>query len=257
MDNGKKEIKKRFNVFDDRKYVFAAAGLIIVLFLVFYGKTLLSHVPYFKIKSIIIDGNRALKKDEVVKLLGVTQEDSIINFDTVTAIKRFKNTGIIKDIKIYTVYPNTLRVVLRERYPVACALIRKSGEDEYYLVDDEASIISGKLPARRENLPLLVLGDLKQFDKNELSENLKKTLYSLSVIYFNDKNDLKLIKKISFEPASNKVFVWVGKKNYCFIVKEFLKVRDFVEMKFLLSRSELVDRGVRKIDLRFDDIIAR
>lgn len=250
-------MKDKFNLFDDRKYIIYVACGILIVFIIMYGKTILSVIPYFKIKNVEIEGNRALSKRDVMSLLKVTDSDSIFLYDIEKARKRFIKTGIIKKIKIYPIYPSTLKVKIRERLPVAIVIINKNGKRINYLVDEEANIVSKRRNISGIKLPFIYIGDINNYNRDYIKTNLKKTLYSLSVISFNDKNGFKRIKKIKFVEGKTKVYIWIDNNRKKFIVKDFLKVKHFIEIKHLLNRSEVSDRGFNTFDLRFDDIIAR
>mgnify|MGYP001546226773 CR=1 FL=1 len=248
-------MKEKIKIFDDKKYIFIISTLIIVLFLLFYGPKLLSIIPYFKIKHIVIDGNSALSRQDVLDILNVEQGQSIISYDKDAAIKRFQKTNVIKNVSIISDYPDTIKVVIRERVPVACVKMKINNKTFYYLVDDEAKVVSKRLALRNVNLPLMII----PYDRNniDLTTNVKKTLYTLNVISYSGRRELKRIKQIEVIPSKNIIMVWLDDMQTKFIVKDFLRVRDFLEMKYILKRSEVSERNFRTIDLRFNDIIAR
>jgi cell division septal protein FtsQ len=250
-------MKAKLKILEDKKYVTLIFVGIFIIFVTFYGKKTLSYLPYFKIKRIVINGNRALSKGDVLNLLMVGRDESILTYNKDAALKRFNKTGIIKEIKIATVYPDTVKVYLREKYPIACIKSKKRGKVFYYLTDGDANIIAERSSMDGVNLPLIVLTRGSTDNISELKENLKKTLYSLSVVGFNDKSDLERIKQLEIIAGSGKVIVWVDGFDKKFIVRDFLRVKDFLEIKSLLQRNEINNRRISTIDLRFNDIIAR
>ena len=150
-----------------------------------------------------------------------------------------------------------MKVFLREKYPIACIKSKKAGKAIYYLTDEDGNIIAQRSSMTGVVLPLIILTKGSSQNIGELKNNLKKSLYSLSVIAFNDKSDLERIKQIEIISGSSKVIVWIDGFDKKFIVRDFLKVRDFLEIKSLLSKREINNRRITTIDLRFDDIIAR
>ncbi len=240
----------------EKKYIYIISGVILLLFVLIYGKTVLSYLPYFKIKNVEIEGNRVLSKKDILKILNIKNEDSIFFYDKKTAVKKFHETGIVKDIKIHSIYPNTLKVMIRERYPIACAKVIRKETVQHYLIDDEGGIIK-KCKGRYPDLPLLIMDYNNVDDIKNYQLNIKRTLYSLSVIYFNNKRNFKRIKQIQPVPNKDKVKVWIDGLGTRFLVKDFLKVRDFLEMKYLLNNKKIVRQSFRRIDLRFDDIFAK
>jgi hypothetical protein len=257
MEDLKGTIKKRFKLFDDKKYVLIIIAIFFAAVFVFYGKKILTAIPYFHVKNIHIEGNRVLNKTDIIKILQVNENDSVIMFDSKKAEQRFIKSGLVKQIKVTTLYPNTIKVFLRERYPISYARIIKNNRMEYRLIDDDGIIISQEVNNTIKGIPLIIIDEIDKYDKEKLNENLKKTLYTLSVIFYNAKSDIKLINKIWFEPRTNKVHIWIKDEKYKFVVKDFLKVKDFLEIKNLIENSVLKKRNLRIIDLRFDDIIAR
>ncbi len=240
----------------EKKYIYLITGAIIIVFLFFYGKKVLSFLPYFKIKNIEIEGNKVITKKDVLKILKISSDDSIFFFNSKSAEKKFIKTGIVKSVKIFTIYPNTLKILLRERYPIAVAKVIRNSKAKYYLIDSEAGIIK-QCTSKYSGLPVIVMDYSRVKDLQRFKKNVKNTLYSLSVLYFNNKEYFKRIKVIKIEPDNDKLIIRLDKMDIRFLVKDFLKVRDFLEINYLLNIDRITTRNFSKIDLRFDDIIAK
>ena len=82
-------MKEKLKILEDRKYVALIFVAVFAVFVSFFGKKVLSYLPYFKIKKVVINGNRALSKADVLNILMVGRDESILTYNKDAAIKRF------------------------------------------------------------------------------------------------------------------------------------------------------------------------
>ncbi len=252
-----KKIDKNNNLFNDKKYIYMIGAIIVFAFVYFYGKPVLSSLSYFKIKNYVITGNGAFTYEDIKGIISQNNGDSTIDFDKKKAVKLLIKTGLIKNVIITIDYPSTVRISIRERVAVAIIRFKKENSLTYFLVDDEAKVITKRTNVTGIKLPIIVLPETVVTPPKVLRGYIKKTLYTLGVISFKNRNDLRRIKLIKFVPEKSKVFIWLDSMRQSFIVKDFLRVKNFLEMKHLLKRREITRQSLTTIDLRFNDIIAR
>jgi len=151
---------------------------------------------------------------------------------------------IVKNLKIKKVLPNKLVFELEKRKEVA--VLGFETTKDFFLVDEEGVVI------KKENnplLPLILLSqqlDLnigQQVSQREIIEAIK-FLTNLRLNLFEPK-----IAKIT-SPYSLTVWLKDGEEVVFSLKKEIQIQVD--SLQFILSRSKIEGKGVKRIDLRFD-----
>jgi hypothetical protein len=92
------------------------AGGLLVLGILF--QIALTH-PYFQVKKIEITGNSHLKKSQIESAIGFLFYRNIFTCDVDGAAAVLKQNPWIKSVAVNPVAPDNVRVVIRERKPVA------------------------------------------------------------------------------------------------------------------------------------------
>ena len=89
----------------------------------------------FIIKNIEISGLNHLNKNEIIKIINAYNDINIFNVNIKNIYKEIKNNTWIKKASIEIIYPNTIKIFLTEKKPVAIwqnrygnNLITKSGD---------------------------------------------------------------------------------------------------------------------------------
>ena len=89
----------------------------------------------FIIKNIEISGLNYLNKNEIIKIVSAYNDINIFNVNIKNIYKEIKNNTWIKKASIKIVYPNTIKILLTEKKPIAIwqnrhgnSLITKSGD---------------------------------------------------------------------------------------------------------------------------------
>ncbi len=86
---------------------------------------------YFKMKRIIIAGEKQLSDREVLMFAGIDYTQNLIIADLRKIYRHLKRHPRIQDVRLYREMPSTLRIVLKFRQPAA---IVRLGAD--YLIDE-------------------------------------------------------------------------------------------------------------------------
>ena len=89
----------------------------------------------FIIKNIEISGVNHLNKNDIIKIINAYNDINIFNVNIKNIYKEIKNNTWIKKASIEVIYPNTIKILLTEKKPVAIwqnrygnILITKSGD---------------------------------------------------------------------------------------------------------------------------------
>ncbi len=106
----------------------------------------------FAIKAVTITGTRELTQEEILKLGGVSQNNSLVFLDVAAVRARLKAVPLIKEASVSKLYPNRLLIEVEERQPDA--LWQKDGIVSIVAID--GTPIDDMRDTRFERLPLVV-----------------------------------------------------------------------------------------------------
>jgi len=101
-----------------------------------YGYAYISQKPYFAIKDIQIEGNQSIPPKEILKLASC-QGKSLIALNTQKIEHQLSQHPLVKGAKIERIWPNKIKIIIKERQVVALAYI----ENRWWLVDKEGECL--------------------------------------------------------------------------------------------------------------------
>lgn len=141
----------------------------------FFNKILINNG--FIIKNIEISGANYLNKNDIVKVISSYNDINIFNVNIKNIYKEIKKNTWIKKASIEIIYPNTIKILLTEKKPIAIwqdrygnSLITKSGdvilEKNLEKFKNYLPIIIGKNAHKNVHSILNILGNNKNFVKN-------------------------------------------------------------------------------------------
>ena len=101
---------------------------------------LTSYIPKFKlntnlrfsINEIKLDGNFVLKDEEIIKRLNFLYKENLFFLNTEKIEKNLKKETFIGSYKIKKIYPDTLKLTIMEKVPIAILLNKKK---KFYISD--------------------------------------------------------------------------------------------------------------------------
>lgn len=120
-----------------RRRIQVVAALIII-FAVIVSSIQLYRSGLFNIKRVIVFGNKSVATESIIEACGIDGNDNIISFSTTKLRQKLLKNSWIKEVSATRALPDTLRVQITERIPVAII----SHGSKFYLVDDNSFIIS-------------------------------------------------------------------------------------------------------------------
>ena len=112
----------------------------------------------FSIKAVTVTGVRELTEAEVLKIGGVSENNSLVFLDVAAVRMRLKAVPLIKEASVSKLYPNRLLIEIEERQPDA--LWQNDGVVSVVAID--GTPIDAMRDARFERLPLVVGSDANQ-----------------------------------------------------------------------------------------------
>ncbi len=131
----------------------------------------------FIIKNIEISGVKHLDKNDIIKIINAYDDINIFNVNIKNIYEEIKNNTWIKKASIKIIYPNTIRILLTEKKPVAIwqnryrnSLITKYGDVIYEKnlegFKNYLPIVIGQNAHKNAHSILNILGINKDFFKN-------------------------------------------------------------------------------------------
>ena len=141
--------------------------LFIILFFIFSSynpKNLKNIRVIFPIKNIIIEDTKVININKLNKELSFLQEKSIFSINKFKISEVILENEFIASIKIKKIYPNTIKIIVKERKPIAIQV----GVNKKFYLTAEGKLIKFYEIESYKNLPL-IFGKQENF----------KSLYSL------------------------------------------------------------------------------
>tara|TARA_A100001011_G_C14191881_1_gene791722 strand:- start:399 stop:1058 length:660 start_codon:yes stop_codon:yes gene_type:complete len=143
----------------------------------------------FSIQKIEVKGNSIIKTDQVVKNLSFLYEENLFFLNTEDVKENLKNYSFIESFILKKAYPQTLKIILVEKKPIAILLNKK----KKYYVSNKGDLIDFQNIEKFRNLPT-VFGDGKYFfSLYQDLQNIKFPLEMIKSFYFFESNRWDLL----------------------------------------------------------------
>jgi len=119
------------------------------------GQTLCDDVANrlgFRIAEVALDGSHEVAREEILVLAGITDRSSLLFLDAARTRARLLSNPWIAEATVLKLYPDRLRIEIRERKPFA--LWQKDGR--IALIAADGVVLENNVPARFAKLPRVV-----------------------------------------------------------------------------------------------------
>ena len=183
-----------------KKKIFISFVLLILL------TTITSHqkdiIHKFSLKIIKIENNFFVKEKEIKKSLAPIYGKNLFFLNNIEIEKALMQISFIESFKLKKIYPNTLKIIIFEKQPIAILFDKKK---KYYL-SEKSDLIEFVYIKNYEKLPL-VIGNKEKF--KDFYIDLKKTNFPLDQIkkftfYESNRWDIETVnKKLIKLPTNN------------------------------------------------------
>ena len=192
----------------------------------------------FKIKNIEISGLNHLDKNDIIKIVNAYNDINIFNVNVDDIYKKIKNNTWIKKASIEIIYPNSIKILLTEKKPVAIwqnrdgnTLITKSGD----------VIFEKNLEDFKNYLPIVV------------GQNVHKEVQSILDIFSKNKDFGTNIWSLTFVNQRR----WNVHFNQGLTIKLPSKnlEKAWERVLYLEKNFKILNLGLTEIDLRNSDQI--
>ena len=172
-------------------------------------------VSKFNLKKIIVENNFLIKEKDIKNSLLPIYDRNLVFLDYSEIEKVLMQNSFIESFKIKKKYPNTLKIKIFEKKPIA---ILQNKKKKYYL-SERIDLIEFENLKNYQDLPY-IFGNKENF--KIIYDDLKKINFPLNLVkkfIFYDSNrwDLETI---------DKKIVKLPNKNYTQSLENFLKIKD-------------------------------
>jgi hypothetical protein len=106
----------------------------------------------FRISEVALAGEHEIGRDEILVLAGITDRSSLLFLDAARTRARLLANPWISDATVLKLYPDRLRIEIKERQPFA--LWQK--DRQVALIAADGTVLQETVPARYSGLPLVV-----------------------------------------------------------------------------------------------------
>jgi cell division protein FtsQ len=172
------------------------------------------------IKEVIIEKNSILHLDEIMQKLNYLYEENLFFLNLKFLEKNLRKITFIESFKIKKIYPNTLKIIIKEQEPVAISQVRKNK----FFISDKGELIDFRYVKIYDDLPT-VFGGVKNFPS--LFKELQKIGFPIEKIksfYFFESGRWDLIMR------DNKI-IKLPNDNYLSSLENFMKSKNNINLK--------------------------
>jgi len=106
----------------------------------------------FRISEIALAGEKEVSRNEILELAGITDRSSLLFLDAARTRTRLMANPWISDATVLKLYPDRLRIEIRERKPFA----RWQKDGRAALIAADGTVLDASVRARFSDLPLVV-----------------------------------------------------------------------------------------------------
>ena len=180
-------------------------------------------IDKFNVKTIIIENNFLINDIELKKLLSPVYNKSLFNLKNSEIKNMLIQESFIESFNIKKKYPNTLKIKIYEKKPIAILLKNQNK----FLLSEKIDLIEYREIAKFQNLPY-VFGNEKQF--KIFYQNLEKINFPLNIV---KKFTFYDFNRWDIETKDNKI-IKLPKENYTKSLENFLDLindKNFIKYK--------------------------
>tara|TARA_B100000963_G_scaffold344622_1_gene347656 strand:- start:6780 stop:7436 length:657 start_codon:yes stop_codon:yes gene_type:complete len=179
-----------------------------------------SIISSFNLEYINIENNFLLEDKEIKKLLLPIYNKNLIFLNYEEIEKNLMQNDFIDSFKVKKRYPNSLRIEVFEKKPIA---ILQNKKKKYY-ISEKIDLIQFKSLQNFENLPFVIGNseDFKIFYNNLGQINFPKKLIKKYIFYESNRWDLE---------TTNKEIIKLPPTGYIKSLKNYLELKDKNDFK--------------------------
>ena len=194
-----------------KRVIFAFILFLLLTTITFQQKFSISK---FNLKEIKLENNSLIEEKDLKKLLAEFYNKNLLFLKTKEVEEALIKNSLIESFVIKKIYPNTLKIEIFEKKPIAILLNKKK---KFYL-SEKIELIDFKIQINYQNFPY-VIGDHKKF--KILYNDLNKINFPFSIV---KKYTYYELNRWDIETLDNKI-IKLPVENYISSIENFLDIR--------------------------------
>ena len=137
----------------------------------------------FKLKYIYIEGRYYVKKNDILQAVKVSEDHQILNINLSDIFQILNNNDWIETVKVKRILPNSLKIIIKEKKPIAIWQKKKG----YVVITENGDIIPNANLSKFKFLPIVIgenanLNTLSIIKSLRQMPDLYKNIWSISFI---------------------------------------------------------------------------
>ena len=167
------------------------------------------------IKKIDIENNSALKTDAIKSKLNFLYRENLFFLNIKDIEENLKNETLIESFSIKKIYPNTLKLTIFEKKPIAVLQNKK----KKFFVSDKGDLIDFKNLEMYNDLPIVFGNGENFYSLYQDLKNIKFPIEMIKTFYFFESGRWD---RVMYDDKIIKLPI----KNYIFSLKNFMLSKD-------------------------------
>jgi len=148
--NGKKSAGIKERIISSLKVMLALTSISVVSTICIFGYDCLTQCDYFRVKTITVEGNQILAKEDVFRETLIKSGDNIFAINLSMVRKRLMDNRLIAEAEVVRKIPSGIILRIKEHRPLAVIDIGKE-----YLLNEDGNIYKEKTAIDSEILPIV------------------------------------------------------------------------------------------------------
>ena len=189
-------------------------GLVLLILLTTFISQKKITINQFKIKEILIENNKIIKDQELIKNLSFLYNENMIFLNSYEIKKKLGKNSFIKSVRIKKIYPEKIIVTIYEKDPIAILI----DKEKKFFLGKKIDLIEYREILKFNSLPV-IKGNKTSFQS--LFHNLKKISFPIDEVHtFN----LFGLNRWDIEMRDKKI-IKLPAENYNQNLKNFLDIK--------------------------------
>ncbi len=205
--------------------------------------TAFGHAPELTVDRVLVEGNVRLSDGEILELLEFSERANILMLDLEEVKARLLLSAWVSAVEVERVLPSTLKLEIRERQPVAIAVL-----DELYLLASDGTMLDQLSP--RYDIEKLVLARGLR-DGEGLAPERTALAGRLAAALNRDERLMTLVSEIDVSEGNDSVSLHLRAPALTVLVHGDTMIERLIEVVPLLDGIEKDYAELEVVDLRF------
>ena len=206
--------------------------------------TAAGRAPELTVHHVLVEGNEQLSDGEILELLEFSERANILMLDLEQVRAKLLRSAWVAEVEIERILPSTLKLVIRERVPVAVAVL-----DELYLLASDGTMLD-QLSPRYHTEKLILARGLRNGDG--LVPERAALAGRLSAELIGDERLTDLVSELDVRDGRDSVLLSLRAPALTVLVHGDTMIARLEEVVPLLGGIERHYAELAVVDLRFE-----